>query len=718
MKNNDHSNWTDEVQASNKQSRRDPGMLLLFVYLLILFFILLIGKIAFATPEENKTLASINNWSDIRQGTLMVPTQGKEKQYHSALLLSTEVDITINGMIARTIVRQTFSNDSSEWIEGVYVFPLPDESAVDHLRMKIGHRIIVGEIKEKKKALQIYNEAKKQGRKATLLEQERPNVFTTSVANIAPGEIVDVEIEYQQLVQHVDGIFSIRFPMVIGTRYIPGDPTSTNASSSLNISGSGWATNTDQVTDASRITPPVSHPSKGKINPVKLRVNLSPGFQVDRVKSLYHGVTSEKNEDGAFLIQFNNLVWADRDFVLEWTPSNQEKIQAALFSEIHKEKAHYLLMVMPPAEQLNSTVLPRELIFVLDTSGSMGGESLRQAKEALKLAISRMTSQDRFNVIEFNSTADKLFDAPKPVSPATLSKATSYIDSLEARGGTEISSALKMALNGKSKNHRIRQVIFLTDGCVGNEDDLFALISRRIGDTRLFTVGIGSAPNSFFMKRSAQIGRGTFTYIGKVSEIHEKMANLFQKLENSIFTNVELLADGEPVTGYPTPIPDLYLGEPLIFSTQLNDIPENFTLRGMVGVKPWSVTLQGKARVSSDGIATHWARQKIRYLMDSLSLGADSEQIRPEIIDIALENHLVSRYTSLVAVEKQISRVDSQSLRKAPVSTNLPAGWDYNKVFGGTARTATASTMFLLMGIIALTISALVYLSHRIRHQS
>lgn len=705
---------TGKAQKARKQSRPDPGMLLLVSYPVIIVFILLLGKIAFATPGKSPVHQSMNKWDDIRQGTLMVSPDSEPGNYQSALLLSTKVDMKINGIVARTVVKQTFSNNSNNWIEGVYIFPLPDESAVDHLRMKVGDRIIIGEIKKKNKARKIYTAAKKQGKKATLLEQERPNIFTTSVANIGPHEKIEVEIEYQQLVRYVDSTFSIRFPMVVGTRYIPGDPVNEKTASVLNVNGSGWAVNTDQVPDAGRITPPVSHPDLGKINPVELTIHLDPGFKVGSIKSLYHGIDSTKDEDHqTYSIQFNNKVWADRDFVLEWVPADQKSIQAALFSEIRNEKAHYLLMVMPPSTSSSARALPRELVFVLDSSGSMGGASLRQAKEALKLAISRMTSQDRFNVIEFNNKADKLFDDPKQVSSESINMAISYIDKLQARGGTEMSSALRMALNGDHKTDRIRQVIFLTDGCVGNEEALFSLISNRLGDSRLFTIGIGSAPNSYFMTRSAQIGRGTFTYIGKVSEIQDKMTLLFEKLENPVFTNVQLLADGKPVTGYPDPIPDLYMGEPLTFSTRLDEIPDKFTLRGMTGAEPWSITLKGTAKSSAAGIATHWARQKIRFLMDSMALGADKEKVRQDIINTALANHLVSRYTSLVAVEQKISRPETQGLNKTSVPTNLPHGWEHDKVFGGRAKTATASNLLIVSGILLLIISLLLYVRLR-----
>src|SRR5215831_8038868 len=233
----------------------------------------------------------------------------KPGEYYEAPLVDTDVHLAVAGTILRATVRQHFVNPSNAWLEGVYVFPLPEQAAVDHLVMEIGERRVVGQIKERQEAKRVYEEAAANGQRASLVESERPNIFTTSVANIGPGQAITVEIEYQDNVGIDAGKYSLRFPMVVGPRYIPGGPV-----------GTGWAQNTDQVPDASRITPPVIQPGQGKINPVRLNIDFAPGFATERVASLYHPVVVTAKDDGTSVITLaDGDVPADRDFVLEWT---------------------------------------------------------------------------------------------------------------------------------------------------------------------------------------------------------------------------------------------------------------------------------------------------------------------------------------------------------------------------------------------------------------
>ncbi|MCQ3923437.1 MAG: marine proteobacterial sortase target protein [Rhodocyclaceae bacterium] len=464
---------------------------------------------------------------EVQQGTLLLKSEGATLAVPA---VATEAEIRVSGIVARAVVRQTYRNPYDTWFEGLYVFPLPENAAVDHLRMKVGDRIIEGDIQERQAARAQYEQAKSSGRRAALVEQERPNIFTTSVANIPPrGEIV-VEIEYQQTLRYDSGSFSLRFPMVVGPRYIPGAPAEGQGA------GTGWAQNTDQVPDAARITPPVLDPAKhAPTNPVRLKVVLDAGVPLARVDSPYHAIVQRETEGGGRVIELaEGSVPANQDFELTWTPAASHAPQAALFTEQLGDKRYALLMVMPPAKEVAAARLPREVVFVIDTSGSMSGSSIAQAREALELAIARLSERDSFNVIEFNSYAKALYDDARPATAANRDNAVRWVRRLQAQGGTEMALALNLALNGRENPGRVRQVIFLTDGAVGNEDGLFKLIKDKLGDSRLFTVGIGSAPNSHFMGKAAQTGRGTFTYIGRIEEVKEKMGQLFAKIESPV----------------------------------------------------------------------------------------------------------------------------------------------------------------------------------------
>lgn len=705
-------------QEDRKGTAPDPGNTLFVVYVGFVMVIILLSMVvdgyAALDPNSNREVSL----SEVRQGVLLFAAGGDEGKYVAAPQLSQDVKIYISAMTARTMVRQRFSNNTDRWQEAIYVFPLPDESAVDQLRMVIGQRVIEGEIREKEEAKKVYLEARKEGKKASLLSQERANIFTMAVANIAPGEVIEVEIEFQQVVALSDGIFSLRFPMVVGPRYIPGSPllSDREAGETIQFSGTGWAMDSDRVPDASRITPPVA--TAAQQNPVRLMVELAAGFSVARVESLYHGITVDDKEGNVKLIRFDGRVKADRDFVLEWEAVQQHRPQAALFSEKHGSDTYLLLMLSPPVPDLAGQAPPRELVFVLDTSGSMAGPSILQAREALMLAITRLSEHDRFNVIEFNHNARRLFDHAEAADAEHRKEAIRFVRSLTADGGTEIAKALDLALDGKRDHERIRQVMFLTDGSVGNEKELLAMIASRLGDSRLFTVGIGSAPNSYFMSRAAVMGRGTYTYIGKTSEVEEKMARLFQKLEHPAITDIVVKnSSGQSLSGYPDPVPDLYAGEPLVVSLKLPQgaEQEHLHISGGLGTGLWQEDVNIQNLAKRPGIATLWARKKIRSLMDSLALGATEEDIRREVLATALSHHLVSRYTSLVAVEKEVSRPPEEALSQSALKNNLPHGWQAQKIFGGTAKTATPAQLQMIVGVLLL-LTALLFL-FRIRRQ-
>jgi len=529
-------------------------------------------------------------------------------------------------------------------------------------------------------------------------------MFTTSVAPIGPNEEVVVEIEYQQTLRYDSGLFSIRFPMAITPRYVTGTPTL------LAEAGSGTALGTDSVPDAARITPPVVHPDAGKVLPVALRIDLDAGFPLTGIRSRYHGVKIREDVDGRHVVELDGIVPADRDFELEWQPDVGRSPGAAVFTEPRDGKTYALLMMLP-----NTVVdaaqprVRREATYIIDTSGSMAGTSIVQAKAALLYALDRLAPGDRFNIIEFNSRARTLFEMPMPVDPATIGRARSFVTGLKADGGTEMREALTLALTPPRSEGFVRQVVFLTDGAVGNENELFALIRERLDDRRLFTVGIGSAPNSHFMIKAAQFGRGTFTYIGDVREVQEKMGALFRKLESPVLTDVVI--DWPPGTeAWPRTIPDLYAGEPIVVTAALTHAERDVRLRARNGSKPWESTLPLAGNGSAPGVGALWARAKIEALSDAQVEGANADDIRTEIVRVALAHHLVSKYTSLVAVDVTPTAPSGVNVVKSAIPGNLPNGQEFEAIFGGLPQTATSASRDLLVAALALLV-ALAFLA-------
>ena len=638
-----------------------------FIPLLIVFLSVFLFSNG-SWPAQSPTLGRAMKAQDAEAGTLLVRTSD-HGQLRPMPTLATDVNINVTGMIARSTVTQHFGNPTDQWLEGIYVFPLSESAAVDTLLMKIGERVIIGEIEERVKAKKIYEEAKKAGKKASLLEQERPNIFTTSVANIGPGEVVSITIEYQEDLRYSQGEFSLRFPMVVGPRYIPGTQTITG------FSGTGWSEDTNQVPDASRITPPVADPSKGPINPVSIRVHIDAGFPI-HVNSPSHDIQVTQDSSGTLIALEEQTVPADSDFVLEWRPRVGDAPNAALFSDVFQGDTYALLMLMPPSDP-DATVerLPRETIFVIDTSGSMDGTSIRQAKEALRLALRRLAPEDSFNLIQFNSTASRLHTSSQPATQKNIDRAVRYVNNLDAGGGTEMMDALRFALRQTAEINKVRQVIFITDGEVGHESALFSYIKKNLGRSRLFTVGIGSAPNSHFMTKAAEYGSGSFTYIGSTTEVQRKMGELFSKLESPVLSQIVIDWKGQKAEHWPKYIPDLYLGEPVVIAAKLPKLGADVGIHGWRGGKPWAVDFKLEGGSTHAGIDRLFARRKIDSLNSRLLDGANADAVRAEIVAIGLNHHLVTKHTSLVAVEQVVSRPQDQSLKSSALPTNLPKGW-------------------------------------------
>jgi Ca-activated chloride channel homolog len=644
----------------------------------------------FASPHEMQT------------GSLLLQM---EAGYRIATRINTAIEIRVSGLVARTVVSQEFQNDGAEWVEGIYVFPLPDGAAVDRLRLRVGERFIEGEIREKEEARAEYKKARQDGKRAGLVEQQRSNLFTTSIANLGPGETLNVEIEYLETVKYDSGRFSLRFPLTLTPRYIPGVEQGRQ--------GSGWSADTGEVPDASLITPPVVTASRDHV--VTMRAEIDAGVPLQFIASRYHPVRVEAVDEaeGRYTVALTGTkVPMDHDLELTWEPVEDAVARATLFREVKDGMPHYLLMVLPPDDmELDKGAVPvaRELVFVIDTSGSMHGASIDQAKEALLLALNGLAPGDSFNVIQFNSMVDVLYPQSVSATPANIRVAREYIRGLAANGGTEMFPALERALVPAGDAERLRQVVFITDGSVGNEQELFRLIEKKLGSSRLFTVGIGSAPNSLFMRKAAESGRGAYTFISALHEVKEKMSALVRKIEQPRVTGIQVAWPGEALA-YPETVPDLYAGEPVVQKVRLTGESRGgdvVRISGTSSMGDWGVDLPIAAEQESEGIAAVWARSRIEHLLDRERRGEDAETVRAEIIETALDHQLVSKYTSLMAVDRTPARPQSSALEREQVPNLLPYGQSQEAIFGFPA-TAAGWGRDLLTGVLLLLFAALM----------
>ncbi len=660
--------------------------------------------------------------------------------HEASTLQSTHAEITVTGPIARTRLTQVFANSSDQLSSGVYVFPLPQDAAVDHLLMQVGERKIEGLIKPRNQALSMFNDAKAKGQNASLVSQIRPNMFSNRIANIAPHSEITVTIEYQQFIVQDQYNFALRLPLSITPRYSPAVLIKNDLSQLSNMHENNLAArSTNGQIETSQTT---YLPAKTTIS-----VRLNTGLPVRQINSLHHPIKTTNPHTTEYFIELDTDSPKNEDFVLQWQLRPGYNVQASHFTYQADNYEYGLITLLPPA---NDTLrAKRNIVFILDVSGSMVGEAITQAKQALAMAIQDLQKGDYFNLIAFSSHATRLWPSSQAASFAAKDEALSYIYGLEANGGTEIKKALNMAFSlptmtrnlkdteeASADNHYLNQIVFITDGSVSNEDELLRSIYRDLGQYRLFTVGIGHAPNAYFMSEAAAAGKGSFTYIGDVNQVQPNMQKLLEKLKRPALTDIELTTkDAQQAFAYefyPSIVPDLYAGEPLVISyrKQIKDYSTTTTLpfslqgqylaqtaAGAMLPRKWSSQLPSITAQREQGIHKYWARLKIKELQQQLNMPKPfsegyevvKKNIELAITNIAVDHHLVSQYTSLVAIDHAPPSPHAEHL----VMANTDTGNLNQYALGQLPQTATPSALMALLGGVLITLSGGVLWRHR-----
>jgi Ca-activated chloride channel homolog len=657
---------------------------------------------------------SDNKLPDVCQGSLLFksPIAGG---YEEVPLKHTDVVLDVRGLVSSATVTQQYSNSSSAPIEAVYVFPLPHDAAVYDMEIRVGNRLIRSTIRERAEAKKIYEAAKAEGKRAALVEQERPNIFTTSVANIMPGDTIDVRLRYVEPLKWENGTMRLDFPIVVGPRYIPG-------TQAVGHQGEGWAMDSDAVRDASRITPPVRNPDSRPGHDISLAVDIDSGLGSATVNSISHKINIRKLPDGRQRVELaSGTTIPNKDFILELHQEPGTSPTTALFlSPTSAGDAEFLLATYPPTSKPSSRV-PLEMLYMIDISGSMEGTSIKQAREALLSALDRLTTNDRFAILAFNDKYREFSPEPMPATPQNVEAARQYVRNLNASGGTEMLPALQHLMHKPQPTGYLRHIVLLTDGDLGNEDQIFMALRGDLGNARLYTVAIGSAPNLFLATKMAQYGRGTFTHIADNSETREKVSQLFDKIENPVLTDVNLSFEGVEVTDvYPHRLPDLFLGEPLVIYGRISKGHlGKLHLSARSGNEPFDVTVPFDTSKASfhPGITTIWARQRVEELMDQYRHAEEPNQpeVRSAIVAHAIQYRLVTKFTSLVAVEEVVVNPGGGS-NKVAVPTELPEGMQMDSVFGAPA-TGTADQSLEALGLALLGSGiALLYFTRKQRN--
>ena len=605
-------------------------------------------------------------------------------------LKRTSVRAEISGFLSRVRVTQEFENPFKEKIEAVYTFPLPQAAAVDDMTMRVGDRTVKGRILRREEAQAVYDAAKSQGQVASLLDQERPNIFTQAVANIMPGERISVEISYVETLKYEDGSYEFTFPMVVGPRYVPGTP--------VGQQGGGTKPDTDRVPDASRITPPVMPQGMRAGHDISLEVSLDAGVPLDAVRSSSHEVEVEKKAAASALVRLKNRTEIpNRDFTLRYDVAGKRMEDAVLTHR--SDRGGFFTMILQPPERVTvEDVTPKELVFVLDTSGSMNGFPIEKAKETMKLALDGLYPQDTFNLITFAGDTHILFDHPVPATPENLKKAQAFLSSRNGAGGTELMKAVRAALDPSDAQGHMRIVCFMTDGYVGNDMEIVGEVKKH-PNARVFAFGIGNSVNRYLLDKMAEEGRGEVEYVSLKDDGSRAARKFHERVRNPLLTDISIDWSGLPVADvYPKRIPDLFSAKPVVLTGRYTGSGSGtIKLKGKMSgrdfVREISVKLP-ETEASHDVLSTLWARTRIDDLMsgdyDGAQRGNMRDDLKETITQLGLEYRLMTQFTSFVAVEEMIV-TDGGQPRRIEIPVELPEGVKDNNLTE-TEETVNVST--------------------------
>ncbi|MGB3513629.1 MAG: VIT domain-containing protein, partial [Microcoleaceae cyanobacterium] len=561
-------------------------------------------------------------------------------------LKHTEVKAKIAGNLSRVEVTQQFENPFTEPLEATYVFPLPDEAAVDEMEIKIGDRLIKGNIKKREEAKKIYQQAKQQGRTAGLLEQQRDNIFTQSLANIKPGEQIDVIIRYTDSLKFEGGDYEFVFPMVVGPRYIPGMP----------LDGSG---DTDQVPDASEITPPIVPPAIRSGHDIGVTVEIDSGIPVFQVNSTSHQIqTSEQGEIVTVKLGNEDTI-PNKDFILRYQVAG-DRTKGTVLTQADERGGHFAIYLIPALRYGTDEIVPKDVVFLMDTSGSQRGDPILKCQELMRRFIHGLNPNDTFTIIDFANTARKLSETPLANTPKNVAVAINYINRLNANGGTEMLNGIREVLNFPSPSAgRLRSIVMLTDGYIGNEKAVLAEVQDKLqSGNRLYSFGVGSSVNRYLINRLAEIGRGIARVVRQDEPTQEVAEKFFQQINNPVLTQIDINWNGrgEAPDIYPVATPDLFAEQPLVlFGRKQDAVAGELQVNGIAaGGEIYQQTFE--INFAEDGnvaVAQIWGRQKIKHLTNQM-FDYEKKSMVKQVTETALSYQLLSEYTAFVAVSEEV----------------------------------------------------------------
>lgn len=548
------------------------------------------------------------------------------------VLRHTDVVVEVHAGVARTTMVQHFANPYDTPIEAVYKLPLPSDAAVDTMELTVGDRVIEGWVMERRAARQTYEDAKRDGKRAALLEQEQDNLFTQHVAGLCPGEHVTVTVQFSHQAEYEDGLYTVALPTTVGPKFSPP-----------------W------VEDAEALDAPLGHTDRT----VDITVYLQEDLPVETLYSDTHDITvTSEGSWGAMVGLVDDVAMPNRDFALTWSLAGQQPRAAVITHKPDPLEAGYAAVTIEP-QLLDDwfQARPRELLFTVDSSCSMSGEPYKTATETVLRALESARPDDTFNLVRFASAASSLYDRPQRVTPTTLAAAKRWL-AQPPRGGTHMDEGILHSLKMPGDPDSLRLVLMLTDGYVGGAGHMFDTVRSNLGDARLFSLGVGSSVNRYLLEGLAEMGRGdvAYHYPGR-SSIEETVDGFYRRIAHPAMSDIAIDWGSVDVYDvYPERIPDLWAGQPIrVVARYEGGGPTTVEITGVVGTQTVAMRLPvdfPEADGRHQGLASLWARHRIRDI-EWYPRGRTPDQVRSDILDTALEHNLVSKYTSLVAVDDQ-----------------------------------------------------------------
>lgn len=593
---------------------------------------------------------------------------------HVALpIKSTDVYAKIVANVAGVDVTQSYHNPNSDKIDALYVFPLPDNAAVSDFVMTVGKRRIRGIIREREQALELYDEARSAGYVASLLTQARPNIFTHQIANIDPGKDIDIKLSYYNTLPYRDGEYSFVFPTVVGPRHNPPKY----------MHGVGAVARGDEGKSGQPVEVSYLAPNEGSDHRISITVDIDAGVEIDAVDSNTHAINSVELSDTQRRVTLaKGEAVPNRDYALSYAVKGDERSAAALIHEQNGE-SYFTVVLHPPVSVAGAARTPVELTLVVDTSGSMEGDSLAAAKRAAKRMLDALDDADSFRIVELAAKSKNLSSAPMVATADNKARGLEYIENLSSSGGSALSDGITYALGSSSDSERLRVVAVLTDGYIGDESALFEVVHDRHGDARVFGIGVGTAVNRYLLERMSSMGGGAVAYIDHdAGAADEVVDSIVERITHPALTDIALDFGGMEATDvYPSSIPDLYIGRPIVITGRLDGKPAGaITVRGKVGGKAVSdrVAFDADSVTAHPAVAKIWARAKIAELTRRAVYSSDAAAIADEILEVAAKHGIASERTGFVAVDSATRTGDTQAM-EVKIPGAMPAGVRYDK---------------------------------------